>query len=252
MHASRVVGFGPPSALDWCAVPDPRPAARKVVVEVAAAGVNRADALFRAGRYPPGPGLPATPGLEAAGRIVAVGGDARSSRSVSGFWRGAGSATRGSTPSGPWSRWRGCCRCPMRSSCRPRPGLPVAWLTAWYCLRKLGEVRPGDDVLVHAGASGVGSAAVQIAKDAGARVIATAGGPEKRAWCVISAPMSCSITPRSTWWPRCCGGPTVAARTWCSTWSAGRVRGEPARRGTCGECRRAGERRAGAQRDRHP
>jgi NADPH2:quinone reductase len=60
--------------------------------------------------------------------------------------------------------------------------LPVAWFSAWYSLHHLGSVEPGQTVLVHAGASGVGSAAVQIARDAGARVIATAGGPEKAAW----------------------------------------------------------------------
>ena len=182
MHASRVVGFGPPSALDWCAVPDPRPAARKVVVEVAAAGVNRADALFRAGRYHRGPGLPATPGLEAAGRIVAVGDDVTEfevgERVLA--WGGIGDpgfyAERAVVPVAR------VLSVPDAVELSAAACLPVAWLTAWYCLRKLGEVRPGDDVLVHAGASGVGSAAVQIAKDAGARVIATAGGPEKRAW----------------------------------------------------------------------
>jgi NADPH2:quinone reductase len=60
--------------------------------------------------------------------------------------------------------------------------LPVAWLSAWYCLRRLGEVAAGQTVLVHAGASGVGSAAVQIAKDAGATVVATGSTPDKLTW----------------------------------------------------------------------
>jgi len=182
MYASRVVGFGPPSALEWCAVPDPQPAAGEVVVEVEAAAVNRADALFRAGRYHRGPALPATPGLEAAGRVIAVGagvGDFRLGERVL-AWGGIGApgfyAERAAVPVAR------VLAVPDTVESSAAAALAVAWLTAWYCLHKLGGVRPGDDVLVHAGASGVGSAAVQIAKDAGARVIATAGGEVKLKW----------------------------------------------------------------------
>jgi len=182
MHASRVFEFGPPSALRWSEVADPRPGRGEVVVEVAAAGVNRADALFRAGRYHRGPALPATPGLEGAGEVVAVG------DGVDGFsagdrvlgWGAIGDpgfyAERAALPAAR------LLPVPAGVELTAAAALPVAWLTAWYCLRRLGAVQPGDDVLVHAGASGVGSAAVQIAKDAGAHVIATAGGEAKLKW----------------------------------------------------------------------
>ncbi|MGD9525409.1 MAG: zinc-binding alcohol dehydrogenase family protein [Pseudonocardia sp.] len=182
MYASRVLEFGPPSALRWSAAPDPVAGPGAVVVEVVAAGVNRADALFRAGRYHRGPQLPATPGLEAAGRIVAVGAgvtDLQVGRRVV-AWGAIGDpgfyAERAEVPA------ERVLPVPDEVELIGAAAVPVAWLTAWYSLHRLGGVRPGDVVLVHAGASGVGSAAVQIAKDAGARVIATAGGEEKVKW----------------------------------------------------------------------
>jgi NADPH2:quinone reductase len=182
MRASRVFGFGPPSALEWSEVPDPQAGRGEVVVEVAAAGVNRADALFRAGRYHRGPALPATPGLEGAGRVIAVGdgvdGVREGDRVLA--WGAIGDpgfyAERVAVPVAR------VLPVPAAVELSAAAALPVAWLTAWYCLRRLGAVRRGDDVLVHAGAGGVGSAAVQIAKAAGARVIATAGGEEKLKW----------------------------------------------------------------------
>jgi NADPH2:quinone reductase len=182
MHASRVFQFGAPDALTWSEVPDPRPDRGEVVVAVTAAGVNRADLLYRAGRYHRGPALPAIPGLEGAGHVIAVG------AGVDEFHEGDRVLAWG--PIGdpgfyaeqaavPATRVVGV---PDQVELTAAAALPVAWLTAWYCLHRLGDVRSGNDVLIHAGASGVGSAAVQIARDAGARVIATAGGGEKLKW----------------------------------------------------------------------
>jgi len=122
------------------------------------------------------------PGLEAAGTVVAVGGSVRAlapgDRVLS--WGATGDpgfyAERAVVPADR------VVAVPDEVSAQAAAALPVAWLSAWYCLHHLGAVTAGRTVLVHAGASGVGSAAVQIAKDAGARVIATAGGPEKVAW----------------------------------------------------------------------
>jgi NADPH:quinone reductase len=182
MRAVQIREFGPPDVLALQELPDAAPGPGQVLIAVEAAGVNRADVLFRSGGYHRGPALPAVPGLEAAGRIAAVG------QSVDGFvvgdrvlaWGAAGQpgfyADHAVVPIGR------VLPVPGEVPATAAAALPVAWLTAWYCLLRLGRLRPGDTVLVHAGASGVGSAAVQIARDAGARVIATAGAPDKRAW----------------------------------------------------------------------
>jgi NADPH2:quinone reductase len=135
--------------------------------------VNRADLLFRAGKYHRGPALPAVLGLEAAGTVVGTGERVLTwgATGEPGFYaeRAVVQADR-------------VVAIPGEVTAAAAAALPVAWFSAWYSLHHLGAVTSGQTVLVHAGASGVGSAAVQIAKDAGAHVIATAGGPEKVAW----------------------------------------------------------------------
>jgi NADPH2:quinone reductase len=182
MHAAQIRDFGPPDVLVLSEVPDPHPDSGEVLIAVEAAGVNRADVLFRSGGYHRGPALPAVPGLEGAGRITAVG------ERVDGFavgdrvlaWGATGApgfyAEQAAVPS------ERVVPIPDGVQLTDASALPVAWLTAWYCLHRLGEIEAGDTVLIHAGASGVGSAAVQIAADAGATVIATAGSAEKQAW----------------------------------------------------------------------
>jgi NADPH:quinone reductase len=182
MHAVQVTEFGPPDVLALHELPDPVPGRGEVLIAVEAAGVNRADVLFRSGGYHRGPALPAVPGLEAAGRVTALGPD------VDGFAVGDRVLAWGATgepgfyadlASVPTER---VLPVPDRVAPTSAAALPVAWLTAWYCLHRLGGLTGSDTVLIHAGASGVGSAAVQIAREAGARVIATAGSPDKRAW----------------------------------------------------------------------
>jgi NADPH:quinone reductase len=182
MHAVQVREFGTADRLTWVEVSDPAPGAGEIVVQVAAAGVNRADLLFRSGRYHSGPALPAVPGSEGAGTVVAVGAGvddlAVGDRVVAwgplggpGFYRErAVVSARRALP------------VPAGVGLSAAAALPVAWLSAWYCLRHLAAVRAGDTVLVYAAASGVGSAAVQIAKDAGASVIAVVGSADKGAW----------------------------------------------------------------------
>jgi NADPH:quinone reductase len=182
MHAAQIQEFGGPEVLGWTETDDLAVGPGEVVLAVEAAGVNRADLLFRSGGYHRGPRLPAVPGLEGAGRIVAVG------AGVTEFRPGDRVVAWGATGEPGFYADRAVV---PADRVLPVPGeveltaaaaLPVAWLSAWYCLHRLGEVRAGDSVLVHAAASGVGSAAVQIAKDAGATVIATAGSADKLAW----------------------------------------------------------------------
>ncbi|WP_028933631.1 quinone oxidoreductase family protein [Pseudonocardia spinosispora] len=182
MRAVVMEEFGDPDVLVWSHRPDPVPGPGHVVIAVEAAGVNRADLLFRSGNYHRGPVLPSVPGLEAAGTVLAVGeaveelapGDrvlAWGATGEPGFYSEQASVPAVRTV-----------RIPAEVPSAAAASLPTAWLSAWYCLHHLGAIVEGQTVLVHAGASGVGSAAVQIAKDAKTRVIATAGGVHKSGW----------------------------------------------------------------------
>ncbi|MFF1640404.1 zinc-binding alcohol dehydrogenase family protein [Streptomyces sp. NPDC058246] len=182
MRAVRIDEFGGPEVLVPVEVPDPVAAPGQVLVKVAAAGVNRADALIRAGVYHRAGRPPLIPGVEAAGVVAAVG-EGVSDLSVGqrvmaldgvnapGFY-----AELAAVPAGQVAPL------PDGVDLTEAAALPVAWLSAWYCLRHLARVTTDDTVVVKAAASGVGSAAVQIAAEAGARVIAVAGSPEKTAW----------------------------------------------------------------------
>jgi NADPH2:quinone reductase len=182
VHVSRIEEFGEPDVLGWIEVDDPVAGPGEVLMAVDAAAVNRADLLFRSGGYHRGPALPAVPGLEGAGRVLAVG------SGVDGFAAGDRVLAWGATGEPGFYAERAVVpvgrvlAVPDGVDLVAAAALPVAWLSAWYCLRRLGGVGAGQTVLVHAGASGVGSAAVQVAKDAGATVIATAGTADKLEW----------------------------------------------------------------------
>lgn len=182
MRAVRIDRFGGPEVLVPVEVPDPVPGPGEVLVRIAAAGVNRADALLRAGRYHRAGRPPLIPGAEAAGVVVEVGEGvaelapgqrvmALDGGKSSGFY--AELATVSAT---------NVVVLPDGVDLTRAATLPIAWLSAWYCVRHLARVAKGDTVVVKAAASGVGTAAVQIAAEAGARVIALAGSAEKAAW----------------------------------------------------------------------
>jgi NADPH2:quinone reductase len=182
MRAVRVDEFGGPDRLVEVEIADPRPAPGHVLLSVAVAGVNRADVLARAGKYHRAGAPPLLLGLEAAGTVEAVG------EGVTGFHVGQRVLATGAiNHPGFYAELAGV---PVRDvvavpdavDLRQAAGLPTAWISAWYCLHELAGLRRGETVLVHAGASGVGSAATQIARDAGATVIATASTPDKRRW----------------------------------------------------------------------
>ena len=166
--------------LIWEKAPDPAMGPEEVLVVVRATAVNRADLLQARGQYPPPPGVTDVLGLEMAGTVAAVG-DAvqgwQPGERVMALLPGGGYAERAAVhhgllmrlPDG-WSFARGA-------------AVPEAWLTAFLNLFIEGRLQPGRKVLIHAGASGVGTAAIQMAAAGGATVYATAGSAEKLAAC---------------------------------------------------------------------
>jgi len=182
MQAIQIQRFGGAEVLELRELPDPVPAPSEVLLAVEVAGVNRADILVRTGRYHRAGQPPLILGVEGAGTVLAVGADvddfvvgqrvvAMGETNVPGFYadRAVVPATR-------------VIAVPDGVDLRSAAALPTSWLSAWYCLRRLAEIKAGESVLIHAAASGVGSAAVRIAVDSGANVIATAGSVEKVAW----------------------------------------------------------------------
>ncbi|QAY64116.1 NAD(P)H-quinone oxidoreductase [Xylanimonas allomyrinae] len=156
----------------------PEPGSGDVVIAVASAGVNRADLLQRAGKYPPPPGAPDRPGLEIAG-IVATTGDGVS-------WPRVGDPVVALLEGGGYAelavaRAAQTLPAPVGVDLVDAGGLPEAVCTAWTNLVDTARLKPGEWVLVQGGSGGVGTIAVQLAKALGAHVVATAGGPERAA-----------------------------------------------------------------------
>ncbi|MEU6236099.1 NAD(P)H-quinone oxidoreductase [Kitasatospora sp. NPDC047058] len=180
MHAMTIPEPGGPEALVWAEVPDPVPGEGEVLVEVAASAVNRADLLQRQGFYNPPPGSPPYPGLECAGRIVALGpgvagwavGD-----EVCALLAGGGYAELVAVPTGQ------LLPVPKGLTVEQAAALPEVVSTVWSNVFLTAHLRPGETVLLHGGASGIGTMAIQLAKAVGARVAVTAGSAEKLARC---------------------------------------------------------------------
>ena len=180
MKAIVVHSEGRTPRLAWEEVPGPKPAAGQVLVEVHATAVNRADLLQARGLYPPPPGESPILGLEVAGAIRTIGPRVagwRPGDRICALAPGGGYAEQAVLPQG--------LLIPLPDHWPYSAGaaVPEVWLTAFSNLCIEGELRSGDTVLVHAGASGVGTAAIQIVRELGARVIVTAGSEEKRARC---------------------------------------------------------------------
>jgi NADPH2:quinone reductase len=169
---------GDPDVLRVRDVPDPALGGTELLIQVAGAGVNRADLLQRAGHYDPPPGAPAWPGLEVAGTVVAVGADVPADAgwqvgdAVAALLAGGGYAERVAVPAGL------VLRVPDDLPLVDAAALPEALATVWSNLRAA-RLEPGQTLLVQGGSGGVGSAAVQLAAALGVRVLATAGGPER-------------------------------------------------------------------------
>jgi len=166
--------------LAWGQTPDPAMSAEEVLVAVRATAVNRADLLQARGQYPPPPGVTDTLGLEMAGTVAAVGGAVHGWQPgdrVMALLPGGGYAERAAVHHGLLMRL------PDGWSFAQGAAVPEAWLTAFLNLFIEGRLQPGQKVLIHAGASGVGTAAIQMAAAGGAVVYATAGSAEKLAAC---------------------------------------------------------------------
>ena len=163
---------GGPDVLEVREAPDPRPGPGEVLVEVVAAGVNFADVMARMGLYPDAPPLPAVVGYEASGTVKELGPGAPADLKVGArvlvLTRFGGYSDRLVVPGSQVTP------IPESLSFEQAAAIPVNYLTAWLMLVHLGNVRPGDKVLVHAAAGGVGQAAVQIARWREAEIIGTA------------------------------------------------------------------------------
>ncbi len=176
MRAIRFDAPGGPEVLHPGEAPDPQPAPDELLVRVRAAGVNRADLLQRMGKYPPPPGASPILGLEIAGEVVEAAGNWRRGDRVMAVVTGGAYAEMATVPANQ------ALPIPSMFSFAQAAAIPEAWQTAYLNLFTLGGLQAGEHVLIHAAASGVGSAAVQLARSAGAAVHATAGTPEKCAF----------------------------------------------------------------------
>ena len=182
MKAIEISSPGAPDVLRLVDRPDPIAGPGEVLIQVAAAGVNRPDLLQRKGQYPPPPGSSDLPGLEVAGHIVALGTDAPTSASgrrwqvgdeVCALLAGGGYATRAAAPGVQ------CLPIPRGLSLVEAAALPETYFTVWTNVFERGRLAPGEWLLAHGGTSGIGSTAIQLGVARGANVITTAGSDEK-------------------------------------------------------------------------
>lgn len=164
--------------LCWESVPDPRPQTDEVVIEIHATAVNRADLMQRAGTYPSPPGWPAWMGLEVAGlvRQAPAGSRWKNGDRVCALLGGGGYAEYIAVPQGL------VLPVPAGLSLVEAAAIPESFATAMLNLHLEAEMQVGDTVFIQAGASGLGVAAIQLAKAAGAKVVTTVGSEEKRSF----------------------------------------------------------------------
>jgi NADPH2:quinone reductase len=182
MRAWRVAAHGDPSdVLSLVDLPEPQPQGDQVAIEVGACALNFADSLLCTGTYQETPPLPFTPGLEVAGRVVAVGPAA--SHAVGDRVVGSPMLPHGGLAARCLARSTDVYSVPARVPDVDAAAMHITYQTGWFALYRRARLRKDQTVLVHAGAGGVGSAAIQLGKAVGARVVATAGGPTKVALC---------------------------------------------------------------------
>lgn len=171
---------GPDVPLHLAVVARPEPGPHEILIRVAAAGVNRPDLTQRAGFYPPPPGAPETLGLEVAGVIESVGANVtrwHAGDEVCALLPGGGYATYAIAHEG------SVLRVPKGLSLTEAAALPETVFTVWANVFESGALQPREALLVHGGASGIGTTAIQMAKAHGARVLATAGDAAKVKLC---------------------------------------------------------------------
>ena len=167
---------GGPEVLVPIERPDPMPGPEEVLIRVAGAGINRPDVLQRRGAYAPPPGASDIPGLEVSGTVAAIGPDVRQWKvddQVCALVAGGGYATMCVAPA------RQCLPVPLTVDLVSAGAIPETFFTVWTNVFDRGHLRAGETVLVHGGASGIGTTAIQLATARGATVLATAGSDEK-------------------------------------------------------------------------
>jgi putative PIG3 family NAD(P)H quinone oxidoreductase len=176
MRAITIPEPGDADSLVLDEVPDPVVGPGQVLIDVVAAGVNRADVMQRLGHYPPPPGASEYPGLEVSGRIAAVGDGVEQWRvgdEVCALLDGGGYAERVVAPA------EQVLPVPRGVSLVDAAGLPEVACTVWSNVFLVANIQPGQVLLVHGGSSGIGTMAIQLAKAVGAHVAVTAGSREK-------------------------------------------------------------------------
>ena len=171
-------GKGPAQALRPASIPVPTPADGQILIAVKAAGVNRPDVIQRLGFYPPPPGAPATLGLEVAGVVAIAAGRWRLGDQVCALLGGGGYAQFAVCDA------RHALPVPAGLDFVQAAGLPETVFTVYANVFEHGALKAGETILIHGATSGIGVAAIQMAKAAGARVIATARGASKAAQAV--------------------------------------------------------------------
>ena len=180
MRAVIVTALGGPEMLQVAEVPEPHAGEGEVTVRVAAAGINRADLLQRMGHYPPPPGASDILGLEVSGVVASVGAgvaDIAEGDAVMALLEGGGYAELAAV------RARQVVRVPANIDLIDAGGVPEVFITAHDALFTRGRLQPGETVLIHGGGGGVGTAAIQLGRQHGCRVIVTAGSAAKLARC---------------------------------------------------------------------
>jgi len=176
MTVVKILESGGPEVLVSAERPLPEPAPEQVLIKVSAAGVNRPDALQRAGSYPPPPGATDLLGLEVSGTVAAVGANVTD--------LSIGDSVCALTPGGGYAEY-----CVTHAAhCLPFPdgydevqaaALPETFFTVWHNAFQRGRLAEGETILIHGGSSGIGTTAIQLARAFGARVFTTAGNNEK-------------------------------------------------------------------------
>lgn len=182
MRAVVATAPGGPEVLEVTELPDPVPGPGEVLIEVAAAGLNRADLLQRQGYYPPPPGASPILGMECSGTIAALGpggatGSWQVGDQVCALLAGGGYASKVVAPVGQ------VMPVPEGIDLVTAAALPEVAATVWSNIAMTAGLRRNESFLVHGGAGGIGTFAIQLAHALGARVFATAGSPEKVAFC---------------------------------------------------------------------
>lgn len=181
MKAIEVSEPGPPRVLKAVERPTPTVGASEVLVRVFAAGVNRPDVMQRQGAYPPPPGVTDIPGLELAGEIVQVGAEVRSrhvGERVCALVAGGGYAEYATVPAVQ------CLPVPRSVTMPEAAALPETFFTVYLNVFERAALAPGEILLIHGGASGIGTTAILLAKAKGSRVFATAGSARKCEACL--------------------------------------------------------------------